>query len=218
MIEKLKSLYTDRQPDFVNIINSFPNDDLAGPFLMAPNDKFISQPTRLLIVGQETAGWSYHADDVEKQMKHYEEFNLGIDYYSSPFWNITRKVERALGIEEYSCAWTNISKFDLDGGRSYGKYEETIATVDKVLIDEIKILNPSVCLFFTGPSFDERVKGIFDGVKFVDIPDWPNRQFCKLVHPLLPENTFRSYHPKSLRLRYLEEDFINYISSINQKN
>lgn len=215
MKEKLKSLYTDRQGDFIKVVTSFPDDDLAGPFLMAPSEKYNSQTKRLLVIGQETAGWDYHVQNIDKQMEHYEKFNLGIDYYSSPFWNITRKVERAIKIEEYSCAWTNISKFDHDGGRSHGKYEQAISNLDNILVEEMKILNPTMCMFFTGPSFDERIKGIFKGVQFVDIENWPNRQFCKLVHSSLPENSFRSYHPKSLRLRHLEESFINYISSIN---
>jgi hypothetical protein len=215
MKEKLKALYTDRQNVFISVATSFPDDDLAGPFLMAPSEKYTSQTKQLLIIGQETAGWNYHVHDIDKQMQHYDQFNLGIEYYASPFWNITRKLERALKIDEYSCAWTNINKFDLDGGRPYGKYVQAISTLDNILIDEIKILNPTMCMFFTGPSFDERVKCIYEGIQFKNIENWPNRQLCQLVHPLLPENTFRSYHPKALRIRHLEENFINFISSIN---
>ena len=216
MKEKLKALYKGKQSDFINLVDTFPDDDLAGPFLTSPNEKYFSSPTRLLVVGQETAGWDYNVRDIDKQMGVYESFNLGVEYYSSPFWNITRKIERTLNNEEYSCAWTNINKFDLDGGRPYGKYEKAISQFDKILIDEIKILAPSICMFFTGPSFDERIKQIFEDIKFVDIPNWPNRQFCRLVHPLLPENSFRSYHPKSLRLRHLEENFVNFISTIKK--
>jgi hypothetical protein len=181
---------------------------------MSPNDKYSSQPKRLLIVGQETFGWDYHVSNIDKQMQAYENFNLGVDYYSSPFWNITRKVERALKNEEHSCAWTNISKFDHDGGKAQGKYEQVISSLDSILVDEIKIIAPTVCIFFTGPSFDGRIKNIFEGIQFDDVSNWPNRQFCKLTHPLLPENTFRSYHPKSLRMRHLENNFIDFISTL----
>ncbi|PZF70739.1 hypothetical protein [Taibaiella soli] len=120
MRNELLSLYKEKQKNFKSIINSFPEDDLAGPFLMSPGEVYRGQPNRLLIVGQETNGWTSYVDDLEKQMGTYEGFNVGIEYYASPFWNITRKVEKALGNEPYSCAWTNLSKFDLDAGRRYG--------------------------------------------------------------------------------------------------
>jgi len=214
MKEKLKKLYNDRVKDFVNVVETFPEDDLSGPFLMSPNKKYENQKIKLLIVGQETAGWSYYVQQVDEQMKFYEDFNLGSEYYSSPFWNITRKVERALGNEEYSCAWTNISKFDLDGGRSHGEFEQKISEIDSILIDEIEILSPKICLFFTGPSFDKRLENIFKGIKFVDLPNWKGRQFSKLVHPLIPENTYRSYHPNFLRRSKLEDQFIDFVASI----
>jgi len=212
MKEQLLNLYKQRQADFISIMSKFPDDDLAGPFFMSPNDKYSLQPNPLLIIGQETNGWMYDVEDLEKQMKHYEDFNVGINYKSSPFWNITRKVETAIGSELYTCAWTNVNKFDLDAGRPSGEYEKAISTVDDILIEEIRIVKPKVCLFYTGPSFDDRLKSIFENIEFIEIPGWTTRQLCQLKHPLLPDLTFRSYHPKSLRLRYLEEDFVNYIS------
>jgi hypothetical protein len=215
MREKLLSLYTNRHADFKKITATFPEVDLSGPFLMSPNKDYNIQKNPLLIVGQETNGWCYDIDDLNQQMTHYENFNLGINYYSSPFWNVTRKLESALNNNAYSSAWTNISKFDLDGTRSYGEYEEAISGLDNILISEIKIVKPKFCVFFTGPSFDGRIKNIFDEVEFIDVPDWNNRQFCRLKHPNLPEYTFRSYHPKSLRIKRLENNFINYFSSLS---
>lgn len=212
MKDQLLTLYKRKQADFTSIMSEFPDDDLAGPFLMSPNEKYPLQRNPLLIIGQETNGWMYNVEDLEKQMKHYEDFNVGITYKSSPFWNITRKIETALGSEPYSCAWTNVNKFDLDAGRPFGAYEKAISTVDNVLIEEIQIAKPKVCLFYTGPSFDNRLKEIFNGIEFIEIPGWTLRQLCQLKHPLLPELSFRSYHPKSLRLRYLEEDFVDFIA------
>ncbi|GAI28337.1 unnamed protein product, partial [marine sediment metagenome] len=209
--EQLKQIYQSRINDFKQIVKKFPDDDLAGPILMSPNDLYVNQPKRLLIVGQQTNGWTYHVDDIDSQMKTYEEFNLGVDYYSSPFWNITRKLELTLGNVEYSCAWTNINKFDLDASRPYGDYEIEISKLDFILINEIDILKPDICIFFTGPSFDQRIKSIFKGVSFDSIDNWENRQLCRLKHEKLPQLTFRTHHPKSLRIRYLEDDFIDLI-------
>ena len=218
MKNKLLNLYNNRQQDFKGIIEKFPEDDLAGPFLMSPNEEYVNQPNKLLIIGQETNGWSYHIDELDKQMKTYEDFNVGIEYRASPFWNISRKVEKALNNTPYTCAWTNISKFDLDSGRPYGEYETAISKLDDILISEINIIQPDFCMFFTGPSFDQRLRTIFQDIEFIELPNWSIRQFCQLKHPDLPENSFRSYHPKSLRLRYLEDDFIDYITNGTKKN
>ena len=132
---------------------------------------------------------------------------------SSPFWNVTRKLEKAIGNDEYSCVWTNINKFDLDANRPYGKYEELISTVDSILINEIEILEPNICIFFTGPSFDYRIRKIFSGVEFKEIQNWKLGQLCQLKHKYLPKCSVRTYHPKSLRIRHFEDDFIEYIQT-----
>ncbi len=218
MKNELLELYSKRQQDFKSIVEKFPKVDLAGPFLMSPNPDYYNQTNRLLIIGQETNGWGYHIDDLEKQMKQYEDFNVGCKYYASPFWNITRKVEKALDNKPCSCAWTNLNKFDLDARRPYGKYEVEISKLDDILVTEIKILKPDFCLFYTGPFFDYRIKKIFKDIEFVEIPNFTVRQFCKLKHPDLPENSYRSYHPKSLRIRHIEKGFINHIGQQKKKN
>lgn len=218
MKQKLKQLYKNYQQQFKRIPDRFPDEDLAGPFLMSPCEKYLEQPFPLLIVGQESGGWTYHVEDIDRQMEQYEKFNLGIDYWPSPFWNITRKVEQALGNELYSSAWTNLSKFDLNGGRSYGDYAVAISTLDEILLSEIEIVKPKVCLFYTGPTFDFRLQKIFPELRFLEIPGWSLRAFSKIVHPKLPALSFRSYHPKSLRMNHLEVEFIRHFAIIGNTN
>ena len=214
MKEQLFKAYQDRQSDFKSIRTKFTDKDMAGPFLMSPDDQYAIQPFPLLIVGQETKGWGYHVEDLKKQMEVYENFELGSGYYSSPFWNVTRKVEEALGNERYTCAWTNISKFDVDGGRACGEPEIAIATLDNLLVTEINILKPKVCIFFTGPSFDGRIKNTFPDIEFAIVSGHSIRQLSQLKHPNLPILTFRSYHPKYLRLSGLESDFVTFIARL----
>lgn len=216
MKEKLLKAYQDRKADFKSVKTQFADKNMAGPFLMSPNDKYAGQPYPLLIVGQETKGWGYHVDDLSKQMEVYENFNVGIDYYASPFWNVTRKVEKALGNEPHTCTWTNISKFDLEGGRAYGECETAIATLDNLLVTEINIIKPKVCLFFTGPSFDGRIKNMFPDIEFATVPGHTTRQLSQLKHPDLPLLTFRSYHPNYLRRSKLEPEFINFIVGLTK--
>jgi len=209
MKEKLTKLYSSKLNAFKLIRDTFPNDDLAGPFLMSPNILYGKQKNKLMIIGQQTKGWSYDHKNINNQLEAYEEFNVGENYYASPFWNITRKLEKTLGNDMLSCAWTNLNKFDLDEDRPYGEYEKAIAELDSILIDEIDILKPNICMFYTGPDFDNRLKDIFTGLNFIEIDGWNIRQFCKLGHEKLPENSYRSYHPKSLRIQHLEERFIS---------
>ena len=86
--------------------------------------------------------------------------------------------------------------------------------VPRNFVDEIKIVDPKVCLFFTGPDFDTRIKKIFEGIEFKAIEDWNVKQFCRLKHPLLPKDSYRSYHPKSLRLRHLEDNFLQFLTNV----
>ena len=218
MKQQLITLYNQRKNDFKNLIEKFPSADLAGPFLMSPNEKYSTQPNKLLVIGQETQGWTYHTDDLELQMETYENFNLGEKYYSSPFWNITRKLEKVLGNNEYTHAWSNLNKFDLNAGKPKGKYVDAIKELDDILIGEIKIVQPDICIFFTGPTHDNRLKTIFEQIEFIEIPNFTLRQFCKLKHPQLPKHSFRSHHPKSLRLRHLEKDFVEYLSNIGKEH
>ena len=214
MRNQLKKMYEGNVLRFKIIKNQFPEDDLYGPFLMSPGELYSKQKNRLLIIGQQTNGWSYEPDNIEKQMKHYEEFNVGEKYYASPFWNITRKTENAIGNVDYSCAWANFNKFDLEEGRPYGEYEKAIAELDNVLLEEIKILKPNVCIFFTGPSFDFRIRRLFENIEFITINGWTIRQFCQLKHPNLPDKTFRTYHSKYLRMKYFEDDFIEFMEKV----
>jgi hypothetical protein len=141
MRNDLLKLYTEWQEDFREIVTRFGTAELHGPLLISPSDTYSQQKNRLLIIGQETYGWNIEADDLEKQMKAYEDFNVGAGYYSSPFWNVVRKVEKAISNSPYSCAWTNISKYDLHGGRAYGEYEAGISRLDNLLVREMQYLN-----------------------------------------------------------------------------
>jgi hypothetical protein len=212
MRKNLLRLYESNHALLQEVPARFKDDDMAGPFLMSPNEIYTRQQKRLLVVGQETYGWDYHVDDLEKQMAVYESFNVGEHYYSSPFWNVTRKMERAIGGDLYSCAWTNLSKYDLDGGRPYGVYEEAISQLDFILVDEIKIVEPSVCVFFTGPAFDYRLKNVFPDLTFNSVPGWSDRQLAYLTSKRMPCVAIRTYHPNYLRRSGLEEKFVSFVS------
>ncbi|MBU2948056.1 hypothetical protein [Zobellia uliginosa] len=202
---ELSNLYNKFLIDFERIKNNISDDKLNGPFLCSPNQNYINAKTKILVVGQETKGWPNLEKGIDGLMATYEEFNLGINYTRSPFWQFMRKLEKVYGLQNYSCAWTNLNKYDVGEQRPLGANEKEIATVDKLLISEIEILKPDVCLFLLGPDFDFRMKKTFKGLEFQFIDGFKQRQFSKLSHPSLPLKSYRTYHPKYLRLAKLED-------------
>lgn len=132
--------------------------------------------------------------------------------YPSPFWNVTRKVEFVLGIERYSCAWSNLNRFDHNGGPPKGeKILEEVAKLDFLVREEIQILNPDICLFYTNWKRDVRIKALYPGVQFHDVEGLPSRHFARLIHDSLPELTLRTPHPRTIRMRKWEDAFLTYM-------
>lgn len=214
MKEELLALYEKHHAAYKAVLAAHPGENMDGPHLISPNQLYPKQPHRFMIIGQETRGWVSDVDDRPKQMAYYEEFNVGAIYRATPFWNVTRGVEQLLGNEPYSCAWSNISKFDHNNGRAYGEFATSIATVDYILSEEIAILKPTFCLFYTGPVFDSRIRGIFEGIKYEEVDGFNVRELARLKHPVLPEMSFRSYHPGYMHRRGLEKGFLQFVESV----
>jgi hypothetical protein len=149
----------------------------------------------------------------------YEDFNVGDGKYSrTTFWNVTRKIEARLGHEHCSCAWTNISKYDQDGKKPDAEHEKIFSPVDNLLIDEIEIAKLKICIFFTGHSLDYRIKSIFSEMEFLAVNDFEPHVLSRLKHPALPTLTFRTYHPRYLRTKGLEESVIEFIGKQAENN
>lgn len=203
----LRELYQNNARQFVDFVNSFPNDDLQGPLLAQPTAYF-NQTKKLLIVGQETFGWSCFYEDIDAQLKEYVNFNMGETYRSTPFWNLTRKVESLIGIERCSCAWTNLNRFDSAGRAPTGAILEKMPVLDYLLKEEIHILAPDICLFYTNWKYDHRLESLYPGLKFQDIDGLPTGHFSQLIHKNLPNRSFRTPHPKTIRIRKWEEAFL----------
>jgi len=208
----LRELYETHANCISQFAQSFGSEGLDGPLLIEPVAYF-RQPTKLLVVGQETAGWPDDYDDIEAQLAAYRDFNLAANY-NSPFWNITRKVELILGIERCSCAWTNLNRFAQNGKPPVGAVLAAMPSLDFLVRDEIQILHPDVCLLFTNRKYDDRLIALYPGVQFSDISDLPSSHFARLEHSNLPRLTIRTPHPKTMRLMGWEEPFLVILSGL----
>lgn len=188
---------------------------LHGPLLLNI-DKYFTQKIKLMVVGQETYGWST-SGDVETLIAVYERFNFGASYVSSPFWSVIRKIERSLEVEPYAIAWSNLNRFDVNtGSPDRTVLAKPIATIDYLLKAEIDILTPDVCILFTNHKYDKRLEALYDGIHFENIEGLPNKHFASLHHPDLPKHTIRAPHPRTIRMMKWEDAFIKEIRDINQ--
>jgi hypothetical protein len=220
MKDELLNVYNNRLSDLLHIQETFKDDNLSAALLMSPNETYAKQPIPLMIVGQETYGWdAEYPEKCEYMMAMYEDFDLARNhpYKNAPFWSMTRKVEAALGNEHYSCAWTNISKYDQACGRPDEAHEALISTVDDLLMKEIEIVKPKVCIFFIGHRFDYRLENIFNPIEFIKVDGFEEKVFCQVKHPKLPELSYRTYHPRYLRMNHLEEPVIEFIAGQAKK-
>jgi hypothetical protein len=67
------------------------------------------------------------------------------------------------------------------------------------LTAEIRILNPTHVVFFTGPNYDTVLRDEFPGLELRAVDGRPDREFAKAIHPTLPGYAVRTYHPGYLR-------------------
>jgi hypothetical protein len=223
---ELRKLYIRNIPNFqyIHELVRDPEGDIHGPLLMSPGKKYVQQPYPFLAVGQETFGWErfdypVSEKECEKMMDYYEGFNVGGNYQhkGSPFWSMIRKIEAAIGNETCSCAWTNISKYDKNRKTPDSELERIFSGIDPLLCDEIKIIKPKICIFFTSPRFDDRIKNIFCNAEFLPVSNNKVSQFCRIRHQDLPALTFRTYHPHYLRRKRLEKQIIEEIGRLTVK-
>ena len=215
LTDKYTELYLSWNNKFIEIKEKFKDRNLSGPFLISPSNLYEKQEKKLMIIGQETKSWAGETDII-LQMEATFIFNLGKEYKykASPFWNFRKKLEETLKNDEYSTLWTNIHKYDVDGKVLDKESKEIIKETNNLLIKEIEIGKPDLCIFFTSHARDKDIKNIFKNVEFIQVEGWTIKELCILKHPLLPQKTIRTYHPNYLRMKKYEENFFNLMGEL----
>ncbi len=200
----LSSSYEDAVTLWLRLLPSHPQ--MSAPQLVHPTDAYRQTRTRLMIVGQETLGWGDN-DSVPRDKsvpdicaalrQGYRDFNLGGRYGHTPFWSASNRLFHALNPEatERAFIWTNLVKID-DGGKrpSPDIVEQTAALA--LLEAEVRAFEPQVVVFFTGPNYDALLQRTFRGVVLSHVA----KSLARVEHPALPVNSFRTYHPRYLRM------------------
>lgn len=208
----LRDIYEAHQAQLAAFAASFPDEGLQGPLLLDPI-AYHGQSTKLLVVGQETGGWLDDYQNIDAQFTVYRNFKLG-EKWNSPFWSVTRKLESALGIEKCACAWTNLNRFDHDGEPPTGAVLAAMPALDFLVREEIEVLKPDVCVFYTNRKYDHRLAALYPGMQLQEVEGLPGRHFARLIHSALPALTLRTPHPRTMRMKGWEEPFLDVVRNL----
>ena len=200
----------------------------TNPLLLSINEEeYQAADIKIMVYGQETNDWEgSFQNEIEKTLTYYDEFlNQGECWnYGGQFWN---GVSRFISLlqEKYpnkkiSIVWNNLVKI--------GKYNEKgfppdyIYEAEKMNFDvakeEIKILQPSIVLFLTGPNYDSVIHDNFGGLAFSKIPsNFSERALAKVSMLGIPF-AFRTYHPNYMWRNDINAYFEAIIDKINIYN
>lgn len=198
--------------------NSRPSSSLwhraSAPLLLKPQQEWFSSPRRLLIIGQETNGWTstdkmvsslehFHKckDGVEMMQAAYSDFDFASTYShrNSAFWRAFRLLKG-----NHSVLWTNLFRTDVDGSVvqncRVNEWKLLLQSQGMLLREEIHALAPTAVLFLTGPRYDAALQEVFSDAALEALwSDVPEREAARVMSALLPRETVRIYHPSFLQ-------------------
>jgi hypothetical protein len=205
---QLRDLYYSKLPELISIIETIGNEDVedyTGPFLtQCWEEKYLSSDFKILFVGQEANGWTGFdrpktQNAIDGLLERYIKFELGANY-NTTFWQHIHYINQRLNNADLNFAWSNVLKFGRSGnGRPTDAVVEQELLKFNILEAEIKILDPDVAIFFSGPNYDLDISQRISGVKFLQCENNELRALARLSHPSLPKKTYRTYHPSHLR-------------------
>jgi hypothetical protein len=169
---------------------------------------------RVMVFGQETNGWwtslpkTNSFANIEMLIDKYDEgFNTdGIFLLKTPFWKGFDKFRKMLG-EKYPgkkirYVWNNIVKIGKADGK--GCTPDYIYNIERehfsIIAEEVKIINPNVILFLTGPKYDNKIADNFEQLQYSAISPFSENELAELSIPDV-DFAFRMYHPNYFRYR-----------------
>lgn len=181
--------------------------DFTWPMLLRIwEEEYETAPVKLIVFGQEATGWNNQTNDqvetntVEDLTKEYILHDLGRDRIkSSHFLRVMHELNSRLGNPDTNCfVYNNILKFAKvkDSGNPSDGVMEAEMKYMNVISSEIKILDPDVCVFLTGPQYDNDIEKKFPGVEFIAVDGYDYNWLVQLKHEVLPLNSYRTYHPE----------------------
>jgi hypothetical protein len=196
MNERLLALYDAALPSLEAVRAS--NAGVSWPLFVEVPPGYESAPIKLLVVGQQTNGWgegqlTSPADVVAL----YRAFDLGRHYRRAPFLRAAHQLYCLLcpSGPERAFVWSNLVKVCQHRVRPLPAVEEMVCRL-RLLPEEVAIVRPDAAVFFTGSGYDGRLRETFPAVVFHRV----SKLISRLEHAQLPWHSYRTAHPKYLRL------------------
>jgi hypothetical protein len=184
---------------------------LRGPDFVWVAPAYMTAKPRVLFIGQQPDGCDFSyaeflsAWTVAAAVEGYRQFNFGEYYNASPWWTFYNQLRFALfgpKCDRGVVGWINLLKFvTVDRESVLGMpFEGTaLGLQGDLFLQELVILEPDACIFATGPDYDRIIDRYYPGVAFEEC-GLDLRTMARLKHNSLPARSFRTYHPKALRL------------------
>jgi len=193
---------------------------ISFPLFIKPFPEYFEANVKLMIVGKETYSWPasdnlkylregiINPNIVELLLRNYFYFKLGAGR-QSPFWQFCRKLNRKFNKSDNAFIWNNISKVDENKSTPKGDILKGISAHKDypIIKQEIEILKPTVIVFLTGSIPEVHLRNVFEGLELIPLTD----VIFRMVHPALPYHSYKTQHPKSLRIRRTFNQVIDFI-------
>ncbi|RZK39906.1 MAG: hypothetical protein EOO90_17170 [Pedobacter sp.] len=216
----LKNHYEKFYNDSLNFLKSRNalKRKVSFPLLVKPYPDYFESQTKLMIFGKETYSWKisenlpYMKEDITNNdvvgtlLKKYKDFNLGIDR-NSPFWNFCHKLNRKFNKSDRAFIWNNISKVDENRSTPNWFILKELSANSGIINKEIDLLKPEVVVFLTGSIPQSHLNNIFKGLQMISL----NESIFRMQHISLPFHSYKTAHPKSLRLNKTFDSVIDFI-------
>ena len=180
---------------------------------------------KILIVGQENDGWEIEDNARLSMFATLDFLNSKDDNDRRPFFSFPYKFCKSINNLEYIkdskktyFTWVNLREFSFDEEPKTSLGKEAQSIIDNefnILEEEIKIINPDIVLFLTGPDYDFDIEKQLKGVEFKTVENYNIREFARVEHEALPKNSFRIYHPN--RIRFIKEGYKKYLESLKKE-
>jgi hypothetical protein len=218
MNSALLDLYTEYLPEINKLIKScnWPSG-VSKPFFMHVGEEYARAPNKILFIGRETYGWEdfNESDSPIPSIELYKNVYESNKHYNSPFWWFRQELSAQLGIKQdfmKATMWTNLSKIDVNKRTPSGDNSGELAQFFmKLLIEEIRIIQPDIVLILTKDghynwhlnNYDWDQNQSFKEKKPISSlkrqPILPKKIDRLIAENLLPKHTYQMCHPNALR-------------------
>ena len=226
--EKLKSLYYTKWPLIITELEKSDDENpiaSAYPMLIKVNEeKFNNANMKFMFFGQEPNVWDA-SDNIDGLMDFYYLFTACENDFKvkrrGHFWNGLKKLHELLK-EEFNDRsiypiYNNVIKIGrIDkAGRPPNYIYEIERRCFDVIKEELKILQPDFCLFFSGPDYDNVLKDIFGEIEYNPVIPYAERELAKINIPGI-DLALRTYHPNFLYRNDIDDYFETILGQINR--